>query len=266
MVFTMASAPNAVADDRSDCADAYVAGQQLRKDGNLLESQERLVVCARPVCSSFMQADCARWSDEVVAETPSIVLVPSPCARQELPPPRVVIDSIPVPNPLDGLPHPFNPGPHRVAVDLGGHRTEFPITLVVGERNTRVTLPLPDPSLCSAVRGPIAVPESGPNSSTRSYLPWGIVGVSLAAVGTALSVAGYLSAHTSTCSTNPETGCPESRRNGIAALLIGGNTAIGLGAIALGVAVVDFVVSRSRRTPSTAAAVGWNTFNGSAHF
>jgi hypothetical protein len=212
-------------------------------------------VCARPVCPPFMQTDCAHWIDNVGAEMPTVVFVPSTCPTREPPTPQVSIDGTPLSNAVDGLPHPLDPGLHKVAVDQGGVHTEASLTLVVGDRNSRMTLPLP-PALCPVPNE--AAHAAEPNAASRSYLVWGLAGLGLTALGGALSIAGYVDSHTSTCNTDPSVGCPASQRSLVAGLLIGGNSAMGLGIVALAIGVVDFVISRPRR-PTVGVISGWTS-------
>ena len=68
------SSSKPVSTDVDACANAAEESQALRKDGQLLESREQLVVCARSTCPAFIQKDCATWLTEVEQALPSIVI------------------------------------------------------------------------------------------------------------------------------------------------------------------------------------------------
>ncbi len=58
---------------RTECLDAHRNAQELRKDGKLLESQEKLLICSSESCPGALITDCGKWLTEIEQATPSVV-------------------------------------------------------------------------------------------------------------------------------------------------------------------------------------------------
>lgn len=58
---------------RNECLDAHRTAQELRKDGKLLESQEKLLICSSESCPGALITDCGKWLTELEQATPSVV-------------------------------------------------------------------------------------------------------------------------------------------------------------------------------------------------
>jgi hypothetical protein len=101
----------ATAEEKVACADAYTEGQRLRRAGELLRARERLLYCARDLCT-VLKADCAHWVDELDGAIPTVVLRAHDSQGHDLSDARVLLDGRPLVDHLDGRSIPVDTGTH----------------------------------------------------------------------------------------------------------------------------------------------------------
>lgn len=165
---------------KASCAQAYESAQESRAAGQLQETQQRLSLCARPECPSFVQKDCSRWLDEVERELPSIVvkadgLEPDAAVTVEL-------DGTALTGALEGSAITLDPGRHElVAQSPGRPSVSRVIVAQQGVQNRIVTLDfgvqLPTPAATELD----ASPSSGSTLRPYAYVAWGVGAVGLGA-------------------------------------------------------------------------------------
>lgn len=164
------------------CIDAATEGQTLRDAGELLAARRRFAACLAPACPAPVRADCARWSDDVAAALPTVVLVAREASGRDATDVRVDEGGEPVAARLDGRPIALDPGTHALRfVHQDGRSTEVRVVVGAGERLRRIEVTLP-PTPAAKAR-PAA--EEPPRRS-----PWPFVGVGVgtaAALGTGLA-------------------------------------------------------------------------------
>ncbi len=165
------------ADDTATCNAAYEGADILVKQGGakLLESREKLRVCARPSCKPWMVKECTKSLADVEARIPSVVLVARDADGRDVVDVSVKTeDQVELTHRLDGRAVELGPGERTfwfVAAD-GRHAT---ITAVIreGEKAQRVSVKLeavkPAPAAASVVVPPTpaaaAPPVAGPPAS-----------------------------------------------------------------------------------------------------
>lgn len=117
LALSLSTAGTARADDKTTCASAYEAGQDLRSRGEFLRAREQLVTCARPTCKDWMVAECTKWLDELDRRQPTIVLT----AENER---GEIVDLVKV---LDESGRPIAEGAtgRAIALDPGPHKLTF---------------------------------------------------------------------------------------------------------------------------------------------
>lgn len=116
-------APSAPAAERSApdpvlvCLDNHTEGQQLRRDGKLIESRDAFRQCSATQCPSEIIRDCLGWMEEIDKQIPSVsfAVTADGVNRADA---QVFIDDLLVLDKLSGRAIPVNPGPHRVRVVL----------------------------------------------------------------------------------------------------------------------------------------------------
>src|SRR5262245_15856100 len=104
--------PDARADERQQCIDAYEGAQRLHREDNLLAARDRAAACKK-LCPKQFIADCTRWEAEWSAAIPTVLLEAKDARGEKVAGVRVSIDGS-APEPLREGPMPLNPGKHTV--------------------------------------------------------------------------------------------------------------------------------------------------------
>lgn len=100
-----------------ECLGNHTEGQQLRRDGKLIESRDSFRQCSANACPSEIIRDCLGWMEEVDKQIPSVgfAVTADGVSRADV---QVFIDDVQVLDKLSGRAITVNPGPHRVRVVL----------------------------------------------------------------------------------------------------------------------------------------------------
>ncbi len=221
-----ASASVARADNKTICADAYVAAQTRRSEQKLVEARDQLRVCARPECSTLMQGemvrDCTDWLAQVELSIPSVVITARNGSDAVLTHVTVAIDGIVVATELDGRAIDVDPGLHvfsfqapnltraqQVAAILEGKKNQLiaarldamgPPPALAGEPTSTSLPPRASASPKLAPAQPLERAPSAPESDTpkrASTSPWTYVAFGGGAAGIVVgSIFGVLALQT----------------------------------------------------------------------
>jgi hypothetical protein len=116
------------------CVAASTSAQKEQRAGAYLAARRQLELCASPQCPTVIQSDCTKWLAEVLAATPSLVVVArvDGVDQQQA---RVLLDGHLWLGELSGHPEEVEPGQHELTVSVGT-QTRFQKLLVnVGEKN-----------------------------------------------------------------------------------------------------------------------------------
>src|SRR5580700_2222690 len=113
-------APQAAADDTSDCIAASEAAQSLRDRRALLEARDQLAVCSRDVCPAPIRSDCIQQRSEVDAAMPSVVLRAKDARAEDMVDVRVLCDGVVVATQEDGKALAVDPGAHTFRFEAQG--------------------------------------------------------------------------------------------------------------------------------------------------
>jgi hypothetical protein len=183
-------APEARAQDdnptKAECAQAYESSQESRAAGHLQETRQKLSVCARPECPSFVQKDCSRWLQEVERELPSVVVQASGLEADAAGAVSITIDGNAAPDALGGAPVTLDPGRHELVAERPGHA---PLSRIIvaqqGVQNRTVTLDFaegssPSPSPPADEPRDVA-PEGSASLRPYAYVAWGVGAIGLGA-------------------------------------------------------------------------------------
>lgn len=181
--------PEARADGRQQCIEAYEGAQRLHREDNLLAARDRAAACKK-LCPAPFIADCTRWEADWTAAIPSVLLEAKDARGEKVAGVRVSIDGS-TPEPLKDGPMPLNPGKHTVAfVGADGRIVERTVTLAPRERDRRVV------ALFDAPLQPQPTPRPEPVASEREVpvASWvlGAIGLAALTAGGVLAVVGYV--------------------------------------------------------------------------
>jgi hypothetical protein len=154
----MALAPGGIAraDIKEACASAYEQGQLLRRENKLMLARAQLAICQQ-ACPAELTGDCKRWSDEIDAISPSVILEAQDKNGRRLDDVRVALDGKPFAARLDGAPIMVDPGTHTFRFETAGAAArEQTVDLRAEEKSRRVSVAFPD------VVGPEPAPAPRP--------------------------------------------------------------------------------------------------------
>ncbi len=237
------SAAPAQAQTQEACLWSYDQAQRLRDRGKLIETRERLLVCAQDVCPELARKDCERWLRDVDASTPSVVVRARDPDGRDAVDVQVWVDGAPFLRNLDGRARPLDPGVHFLRYEMaGGKATQDRIVVVEGEKN-RVLL------VDFAKDAGDTTPATTRASRPAAYLFAGIGVVGIAGfayfASTGLSERSELER---TCYPS----CSEADVDRARSKLVIGDISLGLGITSAGVATWLFV----RASPSSSTSFG----------
>ena len=136
LVATFLATVPAFGQTQEACLWSYEQGQRLRDRGKLIETREKLLVCAQDVCPELARKDCERWLREVDASTPSVVVRARDPEGRDAVDVQMWVDGSPFLRRLDGRARPLNPGVHFLRYEMaGGKAFQERIVVVEGEKN-----------------------------------------------------------------------------------------------------------------------------------
>jgi len=182
-------APDARADQRQQCIEAYESSQRLQREDNLIAARERAAACKK-LCPQQFIADCTRWEADLTAAIPSVLLEAKDARGDKVAGVRVSIDGS-TPEPLRDGPMPLNPGKHTVAFVGGdGRIVERTVSLAPRERDRRIVALFDAP----VQPQPTPRPEPAPSEGEVPVASWvlGALGLTSLTAGAVLVGLGYV--------------------------------------------------------------------------
>jgi hypothetical protein len=236
--------PAAAADPVDACAEASEQSQVLRDRGELRAARELIVKCASSECPSVIRVDCAEWLTAVDSKMPSIVVRAKDREGRDQVDVRVLFDGKEVAAKLDGRAIPVDPGQHTLRFEQpGSPPVEQSILVREGEKNRFVDVVL---GAAAEPPPPPPVAEGGFRIPAASWVLAGgavVGGAGFTYFG--LRAKNDVNDMRSTCAPN----CPEERVDAAKRDAIIANVSLGVGAAALGVAVVLVITGQPDSTP-----------------
>lgn len=102
------------------CVRANEEGQDLRRDGKLLEARDRFTICATPSCPDILRKDCIVRREETQRAIPAIRFIVTDSRGTRLPTVSITVDGVEAARrPDDAIE--INPGQHAFEVSVAGH-------------------------------------------------------------------------------------------------------------------------------------------------
>jgi hypothetical protein len=248
-----AAAPAAArADDVEACATASEKGQELRDRGRLRAARALFVECAAERCPAIVRKDCAAWLGEVDERLPTVAIRARDAEGRDVSDVRVAVDGEALAERLDGRALAVDPGERTLRFTrAGAPEVTQALLLREGEKGrlVDVVLGLPPAKKVEAAEQAATVPAAG----------WALGGVSIAAFGAGIGFG--LSAKTAVDEMRAPGGCApfceRGRVDGALRDMILANVLLGVGAAAIGTAVILTIVHvRSSAGRPAAARLG----------
>ena len=160
------------------CIAAYEDAQRRRNRGDLIEAREALKVCSRDVCPAIARTDCTGWLAELRVDVPTIVVGARFEGGRDVIDVKVFLDGKPLADRIEGRAVEVNPGVHTLRFELQGREpVEERVSILVGERNRKVIVTIPDPT------PPAPAPKPSSGIPTMTYVLGGVGALGLAGFG-----------------------------------------------------------------------------------
>jgi hypothetical protein len=167
---------------KEECLDAHGRGQDLRDAGRLTSARQTFLTCAQSTCPALIQADCARFSEELDRLVPTVSFAARDPGGVDLPDTSVYVDDQLVTMHLDdGKSYDLDPGKHAVRFVHEGHETAVTVVVNPGEKGRSVVATFGDAE--AAARSMPALPPAAVQSR-RPVAPLFVAGLGAAAVAT----------------------------------------------------------------------------------
>ncbi len=129
------AAQECAASSKEECVDAHSRGQDLREKGQLTRARQMFMTCAQSACPGLIQADCARYGDDLDHAVPSVSFGARDGASTDLPNTSVYVDDQLLAMRLDdGKSYDLDPGKHTVRFVHDGRETSMNVVLNQGEK------------------------------------------------------------------------------------------------------------------------------------
>jgi hypothetical protein len=161
---------------KAACAQAYESSQESRAAGQLRETEQRLSLCARPECPSFVQKDCARWLEEVERELPSVIIEAKGLDADAAAQITMKLDGNVVPDAFSGSEIALDPGRHEIIAESPG-RPSLTRVIVVQQGVQKRTVTLDFGGVSTPVPAADVALDTGTEGSTLrpyAYVAWGV--------------------------------------------------------------------------------------------
>jgi hypothetical protein len=243
----------AAATDKAACVSAAESGQRLKKARKLLASREQLLLCSSPDCPSIVSSDCTSWLGEVQRNLASLIVVARDGRGRTVADAQVTLDGSPVAGLGTPSPVEVDPGDHVVRCErTGAQPIEVRLSLADGERNHSVTCDLPSSADTAPPPGLTSPAPPEPPHRPIPWTSWVLGGVGVAGLATA-GVFGGLELLQQKSDAGPggcKPYCGGAEQNSIQTKIDVAYVALGVGAVALGAAVVLWLIQPE---PSRAA-------------
>jgi hypothetical protein len=253
-----------------DCPSSSEEGQRLRDKNKYLEARAMFRACSQSTCPAIVRKDCSKWLAEIDDSQPSIVIAAQDATGADLSAVRVMLDDKQVASRIDGSPIAIDPGEHSLRVETEGHAPLSQRVIVrVNEKNRLIRVVFQDGPK-PAVSGPPKPPAgdaptngagsgagAGPRASSGlPVLGFVVGGLGVLAMGSfayfGLTSKSDLGALRSECAPF----CDQSKLDDVKSRMLIADVSLGVGIVALGVAVVIFATSGGGKKPAVTASAG----------
>lgn len=259
LLLAMPRTAHADAAEFKRCEALSEGGQLARKAGRYLKAQNDFRECLQTSCPAVMQRDCDAWLREIEQQLPSLVVAVVRPDGTPLPAASLDVDGVLAQARLTGLPVVVDPGEHVITVRFGAESARREVFVMAGEKSRQVRIELLASPPADARR---AVPATGRGGEPRAEpTPWAPVLLTAASVASfgAAAVVG-LGARSdlaelegASCATTRT--CSPSELDSVRTRFLVTDVLIGVGAVALGAAIVTWLARPTALPPRAAVSV-----------
>jgi hypothetical protein len=140
VVMVMLAASSVSADpSKEECVDAHARGQDARDQNKLSLARKLFLTCAQAACPALVQGDCAKFTDDLGRQQPTVTFAARDGNGADLPDTTVYVDGVLVATRLDdGRAYDVDPGPHTVKFLHNDATKTTTVVFNVGEKGRNV--------------------------------------------------------------------------------------------------------------------------------
>ena len=265
-IFLASSAAKA-APSKEQCVASHGTGQDLRARGQLAQARQEFLSCAQASCPTLVQADCARFGEELGRMVPTVTFAARDSGGADITDTQVYVDDRLVAQRLEGKTYELDPGKHVVRWVHQGKETTETVVLNQGEQGREILATFggagaakPGDSGAAPSQTVPAAPESH-----KSLLPIALVGVGGAATVTGVillavglgKVPSSCSLSSNTCTAAPGDAVFGTAHNGVVLADVGLAVGVaGLAAVAGGIIWYAAEPTQEKAPPATGKLLG----------
>jgi hypothetical protein len=174
---------------KEECLDAHGRGQEQKDRGQLVRAKQTFLTCAQSTCPSLVQADCARFGEELAQLVPTVTFGARDARAGDLPLTTVYVDDVLVASRLDdGKAYELDPGKHLVRYVHEGRETTLRVVLGQGEKGRVLLATFVEPAAPKAEPIATTPPEEEPKRSKLPLVFAGAGGAALLAGGAMFAI------------------------------------------------------------------------------
>lgn len=224
------------------CIASAERGQQLKKDGKLIEASAAFQECSASECPAVIRRDCGRWVEDLEGTIPTVTFKLVDDSGKETTEGKVLVDEEAVR--LDeGRALQINPGSHKFTWLASSGRIEQQLVVRESEKGRVVTLRMEPRERDQATTPPAPTSPATQEPPRRGPLPWiaGVGGLALGVTGITFWSIGIGERNNLARSCARTHGCSEGDVDASRTKLVVGDILVGVGVLAIGVAVYLFL-------------------------
>ncbi len=228
------------------CAQTAEEGQRSRAQGALRAARESFQTCARKACPRAVQADCARWMEEVTESQPTVVIHAYGKDKAEIENAHVSVDDTDVV--VNGMALPLDPGSHVIRLRTDDGSIEQRVVLAEGEKNRVVSLSL------APKETPPPPPPPPAKSAPIPLLTYALGGAAILTLGTGAALWGVGASDRSALAASCAPGgtCSRSAVSSAKTELVVGDILVGTSLVLAAGAVYFFLTRKTDTVNATA--------------
>jgi hypothetical protein len=152
-LFSLASEGECRAASKEECLESHGHGQDLREQGRLTLARQTFLACAQSSCPALIQADCARYGEELDRLVPTVSFAARDPNGADLPDTGVYVDDQLVATRLDdGKSYDLDPGRHVVRFTHERRETTVTVVLNQGEKGRSILATFADAAIATPKR------------------------------------------------------------------------------------------------------------------